>query len=100
MEFYHRDDQTLKSLVELGAKGYFPLFELSWIDELRNVTRKLTGNEKVKAKQLFKRIIQHKSLDRKKTILISMPEIDRKLFVKAFLAMVEGKILDCQSELH
>ncbi len=100
MEFHHRSNQSIKSLVELGVKGFFPLFEKEWIWEARENSKKLTGNEKVKAKKLFKRVSQHRSLDRKKTVLISLDEKERNLFIRAFLKMVENKILDLKLELQ
>ena len=100
MEFHHRNDQSIKSLVELGTRGYFPLFENEWIEDISTDTKKLTGNEKVKAKKLFLRVSKQRSIERKKTILFSMEEIERQLFIKAFLKMVENKILDNKPELH
>ena len=100
MEFYHRTDKSIKSLVKLGMHGHFPLFENSWIKENSNDRKKLTGNEKVKAKKLSNRLCQHNSLQRKKTILFSMNNSERTLLVKAFFKMVEHKIIDQGVELH
>lgn len=100
MEFHHRSNQSIKSLVELGAKGLFPLFEKEWIWKARQNSKKLTGNEKVKAKGLLKRISQHQSLDSQKTILISLNEEERNIFIRAFMKMVENKILDLKQELQ
>lgn len=100
LEFHHKQDKSIKTLVELGANGYFPLFENNWLQDVSNPNKKLTGNEKVKAKNLFKRVLQHKSIERKKTVVFSMCEEDRVLFIKAFLKMVEGNILDKKIELH
>lgn len=100
LEFYHRDDQAIKSLVQMGTFGHYPLFEADWIKEISLDKKNLTGNEKAKAKTLFKRLVVHRSLERKRTVIHSFDEIDRKLFVKAFMKMVENKILDLKPEIQ
>lgn len=101
MEFYDRNDRSIKSLVELGTKGYFPLFNTNWLSEFYSVSpKKLTGNEKVQAKKLLKRVSKHRSLERKKTVMLSMNESERHLVLKAFFKMVENKILDAKPELQ
>jgi Leu/Phe-tRNA-protein transferase len=101
LEFYDRNDRSIKSLVELGAKGHFPLFDSNWLSEFYNVTpKKLTGHEKVEAKKLLKRVSKHRSLERKKTVILSMKESERHLVLKAFFKMVENKILDEKPQLQ
>ncbi|MEC7276020.1 MAG: hypothetical protein VXV96_06850 [Bdellovibrionota bacterium] len=101
MEFYHRNDRAIKSLVELAALGYYPLFEEDWLNEVWSEKPKnLTGNEKAKAKTLFKRLCEHRSLERQRTVFWAMKEEDRVLFKRAFLKMVETKILDTSPELQ
>jgi hypothetical protein len=39
-------------------------------------------------------------LDRKKTLLSSLNKEERDLFIKSFLKLVEGKILDKKPELQ
>lgn len=102
MEFHHRNDRSLKSLITLASLGYYPLFENEWLIDARNNVKEknLTGNEKAKAKTLFKRICSHRSVDRQKTVISAMTKKDRDLFVRAFLKMVEDKILDSSPELQ
>lgn len=101
LEFYDRNDRSINSLVELGAKGHFPLFDTTWLSEIfDNTPKKLTGNEKVQAKKLLKRVSKHRSLERKKTVILSMNETERHLVLKAFFKMVENKILDAKPELQ
>jgi hypothetical protein len=100
LEFHHPTAPSLKSLVELGSFGHFPLFETDWIEEATDMKKSLTGNEKVKAKKLFVRLGQHKSLGRKKTLLCSLSSDERRLFIRAFLKMVENKVLDQDPHLH
>lgn len=101
LEFYHRNDRAIKSLVDLAAQGFYPLFEDNWLDEVWNQdTKKLTGNEKAKAKTLFKRLCEHRTLERQRTVFWSMKQEERKLFKRAFMKMVENRILDSAPELQ
>ena len=100
MEFYHRTDRSIHHLVELGTFGHFPLFDIDWILEVGPQRNKLTGNEKVKAKKLLERLCVHRSIERKKVVLTGMDPIDRQLVVRAFLKLVEGKILDRRPEIQ
>ena len=100
MEFHHRNDQSIKSLVKIAAQGYFPLFEPEWISETMKDKKKLTGNEKAKAKTLFKSLTKHRSIDRKRTLIHSMNDSDRSIIVKAFMKMVENNVLDDRPELQ
>lgn len=101
MEFYHRNDRAIKSLIELAALGFYPLFEDNWMQEVwQNKPKKLTGNEKAKAKTLFKRLCEHRTLERQRTVFWSMKDEDRMLFKRAFLKMVENKVLDTSPELQ
>jgi hypothetical protein len=102
LELYHsRNDQSFKSLIDLGTQGHFPLFDLRWLGDIRGLEpNKLTNAEKLQAKKIIKRLAKHKTLERKKTILISLAKNERQLFIRAFLNMVEGKIIDLGQDLH
>tara|TARA_R110002072_G_scaffold276051_1_gene437597 strand:- start:356768 stop:357070 length:303 start_codon:yes stop_codon:yes gene_type:complete len=100
LEFHHRNDQSIKSLVEIAQLGHYPMFEPEWLLEILQDKKKLTGNEKAKAKTLFKSLVKHRSIDRKKTVIHSMDINDRTILVKAFMKMVENKVLDNRPELQ
>jgi hypothetical protein len=83
--------------------GHYPLFHESWMT--RNSLQKknflkITGVERARAKKLFNNVLKHRHLERKKIILLSMSDDDRDLFIKAFMNLVEGRILDQKMELH
>ena len=93
----------MKALIHLGTQGHFPLFHYSWLADpvmKEKKFQKITGLERARAKKLFQRVSKHRQLEHKKTVLLSMDEEDRKLFMKAFLKLVEGKILDQKPEIH
>ena len=85
----------------MGTLGFYPLFDNKWINEvLKFPTLNLNKIDKQKAKIILQRLEKHKSLDRKKTILLSLVKEERDLFIKAFLKMVEGEILDQRPEIQ
>ncbi|MBT3584851.1 MAG: hypothetical protein HN509_08080 [Halobacteriovoraceae bacterium] len=97
----NRTDPSFKSLIEMGTKGFYPLFDPRWLNEFSTQeSNKLNTKEKAKAKRLWQRLSKHKSIERKKTILLSLTDEDRLLFIKAFFQTVEGKILDKNPEIH
>lgn len=100
MEFFYRHDQSLKSLIHMGTFGHYPMFEKGWLEDASKSKNKLTGNEKSKAKTLLKRLCKHRTIERKKTVLCALSSIDREIVIKAFLKLVETKILDNSPELH
>lgn len=93
----------MKALIQLGVVGYYPLFHEIWLNDPDIKERrfqKISGLERARAKKLFQQVSKHRQLEHKKTVLISMSDDDRKIFMKAFFKLVEGKILDQKMELH
>ncbi|MEC7181190.1 MAG: hypothetical protein VXW15_00650 [Bdellovibrionota bacterium] len=96
-----RNNPEIASLVEIGTKGFYPLFYPQWLHEVSSLqSNPFSKQEEEKAKKILKQLQKHKSLDRKKTLLSSLEKEDRILFIKTFLKAVEGKILDEKPELQ
>lgn len=106
-----QNEQSIRSLIDMGVKGYFPLFRNEWIEEIfssandetkksKKNQHKLTGQEKEKAKSIIQRLAKHRTLERKQVVISAMDDKDRKLLVRAFMKMVEGKILDAKPGLQ
>ena len=94
-------EKSIQQLIDLGTKGFFPLFYDTWVHDAKgNDDKGLTSHEKRRAKLIMQKLQKHKSIERKKTLLLSLDSKERNYFIKAFLKMVEGKILDEQPELH
>lgn len=89
---YKFNDATFKPLIELGTRGHFPLFLDEWLNKIRD--RSLTKSEMLKVKNLITQLSKHKTIERKKTLLFSLADADREMFIKAFLQVVEGKLLN------
>ena len=93
----------MKALVHLGTQGHYPLFQELWMrdPEIKEKKfQKITGPERARAKKLFQKVSKHRQLEHKKTVLLSMENGDRVLFMKAFFKLVESKILDLKPEIH
>lgn len=94
-----KDSHELRSFIELGTRGHFPLFPSSWIgDVFKEHEKNDAANDDIK--NILKKLSKHRSLDRKKTILLSLTEDERTIFIKEFFKMVENKILDQKPEIH
>ncbi len=95
-------DDNLKPIFNLAMKGLFLFFDSSWTSELSSteLQKKFTQNEKAKIKKILKRISFHKSIDRQKSILLSLAKEERILFFKHIMKVVETKTLDSNPHLH
>ncbi len=103
MDISYRPEESMKALIHLGTVGHFPLFHDLWMndpDMKEKRFQKISGLERARAKKLFQQVSKHRQLEHKKIVLISMKDEDRKIFMKAFFKLVEGKILDKKLELH
>ena len=91
----------IKSLIELGVHGHFPLFPQEWfLNFSLKFEEKISKTEKEKAQKIINRLGKHKNLNRKRTILYSLNDEERYIFLKVFFRMVEGRILNNKLELH
>ena len=100
-------EQDIKTLIDMGINGHYPLFHQEWLDEyfsssdvIEKKTSKLNRKEKTRAQKIIQRLSQHRELERKRIILHSLDREERVLFMRAFFDMVENRILDRQPEIH
>ena len=103
LEIQYRPEESMKALVHLGTQGHYPLFHELWMKDpeiKEKKFQKITGLERARAKKLFQRVAKHRQLEHKKTVLLSMVDADRILFMKAFFKLVEVRILDLKPEIH
>jgi hypothetical protein len=98
-DFQH--DPSLISLIEMGTRGHFPLFHPTWHKKLEGNRHKILGpQEKKKAQKILQRLSQHRGLERKKTVFHALSSEEQELFIRAFLKLVEHRILDKKVRLH
>lgn len=99
-----QDTQGLDHLIEAGSAGFFPLFYQDWIHEsLSNLAdvRSISFSRAAETvHRIYKQIERHQSIERKKTAIQAMNQIERKDFILSFLKMVEYRTLDKLRELH
>ncbi len=99
---FKRQHPVLDSLAELGARGHYPLFESmpEWGQEALAGQRPLNKKERLKARELFKRIEGQRTLERQRAVIHDLIEDDRTLLIRAFVKLVEGKIIDARPQLQ
>lgn len=106
MQTLSRKEKSVKSLIEMGQNGHYPLFDSLWVyecfaqEESKQKGRPLSQKDKVRARKILQRLLAHRSFDRQKTALLALSSEERLLFLKTFFQMVEGKILDSGPQLH
>ncbi len=99
-----QEAEGLDQLIEAGSSGYFPLFYQDWIHESctdQIEVRKMSFSRAAETvHRVYKSIERHNSLERKKTAIGALKDVDRKDFVLSFMKMVEYRTLDKVKELH
>lgn len=90
---------AIKTLIEMGLCGHFPLFSSEWIanshlNSTSKLPKKLAQKEKDKVRKMFKTLVTYQSIESKKNFLFGLEESDRDLFIKAFFNILETKVLD------
>lgn len=56
--------------------------------------------DRLKAKSLLKKISGHNCLEKQKVLFSTFTDSDRALVLKAFLELIEGRILDANPQLQ
>ena len=84
-----------KNYIQMAQIGHYPLFFNDWLqtslDQKQNMNfRKASHN----VKHVFNQLARHRTLEKKKTALISMDKISREEFIRSFFKVVEHKILE------
>lgn len=95
------EGEGLKPLIELATKGLFPIFHPSWIESASQArdTRATYCDLQLFAK-IEKSLSKHKSLERKKTVMMALTEAERTAFICHFLQKVECRILETKPIVH
>ncbi|MCB9061061.1 MAG: hypothetical protein H6622_06030 [Halobacteriovoraceae bacterium] len=93
---------TLKSLIELGSNGHFPLFMTDWLKEYFNSDLNTPASkiQNRKIKELFRTLERYETLERKRIFMLSLECEDRFLLIREFFSQVEDYILNKSPELQ
>ena len=97
---YLGPSSIIRSLIELGTFGHYPLFNQEWVKEAINTKKNMGKIEKLKAKEIFKILEKHRSIERQKAYITDLAEEERIIFVRFFVKIVEGKIVDKKPQLQ
>jgi hypothetical protein len=93
--------KEIKTYLTLASYGHTPLFFEDWIKELGEERPKMSyAKAKTTVKKVFKNLEKHKSLEKKKTALLTLSGEERKAFVKSFFRMVEHEMVGKIENLH
>lgn len=99
------EEISLIRYLELGRKGYYPLFFKEWIEESvcdGKIEIRTSSLPTMKAfvYETFCKLHKHKNLERQKSVLQSMSEVQRRKFIKSFIYLVEMRTLDRIETFH
>ena len=84
-------DNELINLIHIAKKGFYPLFQNKWIENLE-IKKQLSPDEIKLANKISEKLKKNKNIERKKIILFSLPKCERDLFINAFIA---SEIVEC-----
>jgi hypothetical protein len=95
----------LITFLSLAQKGHCPLFHRDWIKEsLQESTLTHKPMTLAQARRVvdatFKKLDEHKSLEKKQVVLQALKSELRNEFIRSFFKVVEFKSLDELKELH
>lgn len=84
-----------QNYIQLALIGHYPLFFDDWLkpslDQPQHMNlRKASHN----VKHVFNSLARHKTLEKKKTALLSMNKLTREEFIRSFFKVVENKLLE------
>jgi hypothetical protein len=91
-----KENGALNRLIELGTKGFLPLFSHSWLVSATksiDLIPKITNKEQTTIDKIILQLSKHSKIKRKKTLLSTMSKHDQKLFLKFFLKKVEDVVM-------
>lgn len=90
-----------ENYLNISIAGHHPLFFREWLYEMDQNTDQMNHFMAQKIfNSTFVKLSKHKNPDRKKMALCSLPENERKEFIKAWIKLAEVGTLKNNSELH
>ncbi len=94
-------DHLMGHYINLAKTGQLPLFFNEWLKAPLEEERPVSlakANRTVRS--FFKKCEKHRGLERKKTLLIALPDDERQDFIRSFLKVVERDIIKDLRNLH
>lgn len=87
-----KKDRLIQSLLSMGTKGFFPLFDKNWVSTSFKDQKPLSDSQREDGYLILDRLTRHRGIDRKKTVIFSLQQQQREVVVKLFLELVEQKM--------
>lgn len=91
----------MKSYINLGQYGHYPLFFKEWIKDGLDIKEPLSyrvANRNVR--EVFKKLAKHRTEEKKKILISSFNDEERNIFIKSFVKVVEHNVLKDMKTLH
>lgn len=83
-----------RNYLSMAKLGFYPLFFEQWMSESLNENHILNSRKaNHNVKHVFNMLSKHKTIEKKKTALISMDKFSREEFIRSFFKVVEEDIL-------
>lgn len=84
-----------QNYIQMGVIGHYPLFFDDWLkpslEQRQHMNlRKASHN----VKHVFNILARHKTIEKKRTALLSMSKLSREEFIRSFFKVVENKMLE------
>ena len=99
-----QEAQGLDQLIEAGSTGYLPLFYQEWITESfadKNEVKKMSFSRAAETvHKVYQGLERHRTIEKKKTAIQALGNLERREFILSFMKMVEYRALDKLKELH
>lgn len=92
-----RKSPDVAPYLELGAHGFFPLFDSDFITDIENAPLEI---EERRFHEILASLSRYHSLQKKRVYLSALETDERRLFTKAFLKLVEHRVLDNRPSIH
>lgn len=94
-------DHLMDHYINLAKTGHMPLFFEDWLRApLENEIPVSLAKANRTVRSFFKKCEKHRTLERKKTLLIALPDQERQEFIRSFLKVVERDIIKDLRNLH
>ncbi len=85
-----KKNRLINSLLSMGTKGYYPLFE--HLPRFTFDSTPLSYQDKQQALEILECLNRHRGLERKKTLLLNMPEYKQRLIMQLFFELVAKQV--------
>eukprot|EP00923_Selenidium_pygospionis_P056712 GHVN01098984.1.p1 GENE.GHVN01098984.1~~GHVN01098984.1.p1 ORF type:complete len:102 (+),score=8.23 GHVN01098984.1:102-407(+) len=85
---------NFSNYVQMAQTGHYPLFFNDWLSSSLKERQPMSmRNASENVEKVFTTLERHRTLEKKKTALISMEQTEREEFIRSFFKVVEHEAL-------